>query len=168
MWSGSFKISLFVRRSSHICLLTWFACHIMDLHDVFSLQVFWVKVHKAIIKWTKNLFFMINYHAIHGNTTLNGEYVWYSIYRAESRLAPSQWETLLQSNALSHWLHINLESSLIYKYIWWPRGYCNTKYPPETQHKPSSHEIWFAHNLFLIYQFILKFCREHGSICAKF
>ena len=25
-------------------------------------------------------------------------------YRADSRLAPSQWETLLQSNAVSHWL----------------------------------------------------------------
>ena len=106
MWSGSFKTSLLVRRSSHICLLTWFACCIMDLHDVFSLQVFWVKVHKAIIKLSMNLFFMINYLAIHGNTTLNREYVWYSIYKAESRLVPSQWETSLQSK-------LNLNSVLI-------------------------------------------------------
>ena len=29
--------------------------------------------------------------------------------RAETRLAPSQWETSLQSNAVSHWLGANLD-----------------------------------------------------------
>ena len=37
-------------------------------------------------------------------------------YRADSRLALAQWETSLQSNAVSHWLEsnepINLESAL--------------------------------------------------------
>ena len=32
--------------------------------------------------------------------------------RAHSMLAPSQWETSLQSNAVSHWLGANLESAL--------------------------------------------------------
>ena len=32
--------------------------------------------------------------------------------RADSRLAPSQWETSLQSNAVSHWLGTSLESVL--------------------------------------------------------
>ena len=32
--------------------------------------------------------------------------------RADSRLAPSQWEMSLQSNAVSHWLGPNLESAL--------------------------------------------------------
>ena len=32
--------------------------------------------------------------------------------RADSRLAPSEWETSLQSNAISHWLGANLESAL--------------------------------------------------------
>ena len=32
--------------------------------------------------------------------------------RAHSRFAPSQWETSLQSNTLSHWLGTNLESAL--------------------------------------------------------
>ena len=31
--------------------------------------------------------------------------------RADSRLAPSQWETSLQSNVVSHWLGANLESA---------------------------------------------------------
>ena len=34
---------------------------------------------------------------------------------ADSRLAPSQWETSLQSNGVSHWLVANLESAL------WPK-----------------------------------------------
>ena len=37
-----------------------------------------------------------------------------TIYRADSRLAPSQWETLFQGNAVSCWLGANLESALIY------------------------------------------------------
>ena len=32
--------------------------------------------------------------------------------RTDPRFAPSQWETLLQSNAVSHWLGANLESAL--------------------------------------------------------
>ena len=34
-----------------------------------------------------------------------------SNYRADSRLAPSQWETSLQSSAVSHWLGSNLDSA---------------------------------------------------------
>ena len=33
-------------------------------------------------------------------------------YTADSRLAPSQWETSLQSNAVSYWLGANMESAL--------------------------------------------------------
>ena len=35
-----------------------------------------------------------------------------SYYRADSRFVPSQWETSLQSNTVSHWLGANLESAL--------------------------------------------------------
>ena len=38
---------------------------------------------------------------------------WKFIVSVDSRLAPSQWETSLQSNAVSHWLGANLESALI-------------------------------------------------------
>ena len=41
-------------------------------------------------------------------------YPGYTYYRADSRLALSQWETLLQSNTASHWLGKNLESALYY------------------------------------------------------
>ena len=36
----------------------------------------------------------------------------YISIRAAYRFAPSQWETSLQSNAVSHWLGVNLESAL--------------------------------------------------------
>ena len=36
----------------------------------------------------------------------------YCTYRADSRLAPSQWVTSLQSNTVSHWLDTNEESTL--------------------------------------------------------
>ena len=34
--------------------------------------------------------------------------------RADSRFAPSQWEMVLQSNAVSHWLGANQESALLW------------------------------------------------------
>ena len=44
--------------------------------------------------------------------------------RADSRLAPSQWETLLQSNAVSHWLGLNLESAIKFVVTASPIGCC--------------------------------------------
>ena len=41
-----------------------------------------------------------------------GIHLWANSYRAASRLVPSQWETSLQSNAVSHRLGPNLESGL--------------------------------------------------------
>ena len=43
-------------------------------------------------------------------------YIMIDSYRADSRLAPSQWETSLQSNAIFHWLGAHLESALSYDY----------------------------------------------------
>ena len=41
--------------------------------------------------------------------------------RVDSRLAPSQWETSLQSKAVAHWLGANLESALksVELCYWW-------------------------------------------------
>ena len=47
-------------------------------------------------------------------------------YRAASRFAPSQWETSLQSNAVSNWLSAHLESTLNYfvpPLLSYPRGF---------------------------------------------
>ena len=37
--------------------------------------------------------------------------------RNDSRFSPSQWETSLQSNAVSHWLGANIKSGLIWYHI---------------------------------------------------
>ena len=39
---------------------------------------------------------------------------WQSMYRTDSRFAPSQWETALLCNDVSHWLVANLKSALMY------------------------------------------------------
>ena len=43
--------------------------------------------------------------------------------RADSRLAPIQWETSLQSNAVSHWLGANLESAMEKPVAWYLAHY---------------------------------------------
>ena len=47
--------------------------------------------------------------------SLQNKHSYYEEYisRADSKLAPSQWETSLRSNAVSYWLGANLESSLM-------------------------------------------------------
>ena len=39
-----------------------------------------------------------------------------SNFWADSRLATNQWETLLLSNAVSHWLHANLDSAQLFMF----------------------------------------------------
>ena len=48
----------------------------------------------------------------HQAVTCNPHHIMPHHARADSRFAPSQWETSLQSNAVSHWLGTNLESAL--------------------------------------------------------
>ena len=63
-------------------------------------------------------------------------------YRADSRLEPSQWETSLQCNAVSHWLGANWESALLlYRNTWKysPMGVSERQWPEQP---PSiSHEL---------------------------
>ena len=40
-------------------------------------------------------------------------YAYQWVLRADSRFAPSQWETALLCNDVSHWLGANLESTLV-------------------------------------------------------
>ena len=43
---------------------------------------------------------------------LPGKNLLFDKYQGDFRFAPSQWETSLQSNAVSHWVDVNLESAL--------------------------------------------------------
>ena len=62
--------------------------------------------------------------------------------RADSRLAPSQWETSLQSNAISHWLGANLESAMPFSLLFLVfRGlpWGSLVYQPNHAGQPSTH-----------------------------
>ena len=69
---------------------------------------------------------------------------------ADSRLAPSQWETSLQSNVVSHWLGANLESALwLYSFRQTQGNQCN-QHPLSklmvTIHWPQGQNIvWYIH-----------------------
>ena len=82
--------------------------------------------------------------------------------KADSRFVPSQWETSLQSNAVSHRLGANLESALLTIVLRatirkCPAGSCNTVYPSKTHLKLKSCEIPFTHHLFLTNRIVLNF-----------
>ena len=72
-------------------------------------------------KWSLRLHIVITHRRFRDITPLlmHCSYVsfalglWY--YRADSSFALSQWETLLQSNTISHWLGANLASALYYQ-----------------------------------------------------
>ena len=49
---------------------------------------------------------------MHHPGTCWGEFMEFVKIRADSRFAPSQWETVLLYNDVSHWLGTNLESAL--------------------------------------------------------
>ena len=55
------------------------------------------------------------------NSSFLFQHFWSNFFRiyirADSRLAPSQWETSLQGNAVSHWLGAKLESALYLSYL---------------------------------------------------
>ena len=64
------------------------------------------------------------------------------IIRADSRIVPSQWETLLLCNHVSHWLGVNLESVVIMINIT-PTIHCHScVYRVDTAHYYCSHQWW--------------------------
>ena len=78
----------------------------------------------SIDRWCSNCIWVINnFIAYWGEAYIGGLMVYknhvhilWIYFRADARLASSQWETSLQRNAISHWLGANLESALCLKY----------------------------------------------------
>ena len=62
-------------------------------------------------------------------------------HRADSRLVPGQWETSLQSNAISHWLGANLESAL--GLFLWYKSVSSVKVQDQCNQK----NIFFSQNI---------------------
>ena len=84
-------------------------------------------------------------------------------HRADFRLAPSQWETSLQSNAVSHWLGENLESALLLPVGWvtlWDVAAFNTlRLRQNGRHFPDNifRCIFFNENVSIFIKYSLKF-----------
>ena len=85
----------------------------------FQVVVFLVKHNMLPINWRKcfKIFTNIYYRSVSNRQSISQvgiirfqPLMW---CRADPRFAPSQWETSLQSNAVSHWLGANLESALL-------------------------------------------------------
>ena len=73
-----------------------------------------------------------------------------NLHRADSKFAPSQWETSLQSNAVSHWLGANLESAL-------PPPWCHQEWYWLILLPFFFSCYWDCHNM-LVYQDVLLQC----------
>ena len=73
----------------------------------------------------------------------DGLEIWMTYTKANSRLAPRQWETVLQCNTISHWLGTNLGSALIYSGV---PSYISSQF--------SQNPYWTAHNFPMMMSFV--------------
>ena len=70
--------------------------------------------------------------------------IWLQDSRADSMFAPSQWETSLQSNDVSHWLGANIESAL--RFCWQCQAHSDAESTHAVILKHSSHELTGLHH----------------------
>ena len=80
-------------------------------------DILWLSWHlKLSATWLFNSLFKLNMktpkHQWLLGSLKKGQSCQMCFRRADSQFAPSQWDTSLQSNAISHWLGANLESAL--------------------------------------------------------
>ena len=87
----------------------------------------------------------------------------YCIPRAGSRFVPSQWETPLQSNSVSHWLGANIESAL---YPYGPRGLWSVTAQVALFHGSPRSFIDNPYALDTISIMFTKYCRKTGFTCT--
>ena len=71
--------------------------------------------------------------------------------RADSRFAPNQWQTSLQSNAISHWLDANLESALQWHWPDWLSRLCDLRSDRRGQWSSSVAGSWQPNNNFSLH-----------------
>ena len=97
----------------------WMFCFLDALVcEIFGFAMFLVSLRSGVLTFQSIGFLVVDFPVCRRLSAICfglNEYH-YRKFRADSRLAPSQWETLLQSNTVSHWLGLNLESAL--KLLW--------------------------------------------------
>ena len=84
---------------------------ILESHKEFTYTILYSRNHHLIHKNMACLTLICTtwFHRGHAGEAL-------SVHRADSRPAPSQWKTSLQSNVVSHWLCANLELALVHTF----------------------------------------------------
>ena len=104
-------------------------CHVQNFITITSLRFVWAEsnFHRIWITMVKSF---VTWAPRSETFTACPELI-----RADSRFAPSQCETLLQSNAVSHWLGANLESALTD---------CSTSQELYTQFAPCCLSLWLG------------------------
>ena len=106
-----------MQHKPHIILMVWLLPDIWslisELYHLLSINLGWT----VLLSPASNTMFPVSKQKMQESLYSRSVH-WSSgtllVYhpRVASRLAPSQWETSLQSNAISHWLGANLESAL--------------------------------------------------------
>ena len=76
---------------------------------VVNMTTFWFQCSALWVWVTKSQWYGKYFHVVILSVSLS--------YRTDSRFAPSQWETSMQSKAVCHWLGASLESPLSYLYL---------------------------------------------------
>ena len=71
--------------------------------------------------------------------------------RADSRFAPNQWETSLQSNAVSNWVGANLESALHWHWPDWLSRLCDLRSDRRGQWPSAVAGSWQPNNNFSLH-----------------
>ena len=99
--------------SSRVFFVSLFICFVCFLFLSFFLTLLFRSVHR----YTNSSFYVSACRTVQMGTNCGAARTTVSLIarhfqRQDSQFAPNQWETSLQSNAVSHWLGIHLESSL--------------------------------------------------------
>ena len=81
------------------------------LHQPIDIVLIWHMYPHSLHTVTINVYLCCLIQSGHYNTAGYNKMEWYDM--ADPILEPTQWDMLLQSNAVSHWLGANLESALI-------------------------------------------------------
>ena len=87
----------------------------ISFNHSWHLMVHWAQYKSKVNNWAE--FQGKDNFPITDKTVVRKSYLENGNFRADSKLAPSQCETSLQSNAVSHWLGAKLESAL--EFLYW-------------------------------------------------
>ena len=100
-----YKSCLYFLGSHQIKLNDWYTSFFGSLALI---QTFQPPIYRSNFYTRENL----SSFPLYNNLSLPCRWKWPCGHRADSRLAPSQWETALLCNDVSHWLGTSLESAL--------------------------------------------------------